>query len=276
MAHYGTLRDYRFNDVDEATDDVRGSKVYGPDDEKLGKIDDVVFDHATGQIQYVVIDTGGWLSSKKFVVPPQTLRPSLDHEDDFRVYLSKEQIETFPPYNESDLESDDKWTDYDRRYRSKWESNPVMHRVATDRNITPTTQQQIDAGSGTLGSADDEQDEAELNVTPMRTEASLGCRPQRSKPALGHIRRSLAPTPSGNCHRLCNVQSVTDVRGRVGTRTRSAAQGQLVSAVENTIVLPRKWIPQLAKGSRRRTCAWLRREQHRTMRNCIGPSLRSG
>ena len=42
MTHYGTLRDYRFTDSDEATD-VRGSKVYGFGDEKLGKIDDVDF-----------------------------------------------------------------------------------------------------------------------------------------------------------------------------------------------------------------------------------------
>ncbi len=48
MTHFGTLRDYRFTDVDEATDDIRGAKVYGLDDEKLGKIDDVIFDHATG------------------------------------------------------------------------------------------------------------------------------------------------------------------------------------------------------------------------------------
>ena len=70
MAHYGTLRDYRFTDIDEATDDIRGSKVYGFNDEKLGKIDDVIFDHATGQIRYVVIDTGGGCPSKKFIVPP--------------------------------------------------------------------------------------------------------------------------------------------------------------------------------------------------------------
>ena len=38
---YGTLRDYRFN---KDIDDIRGSAVYGPDDEKLGKIDDVIFD----------------------------------------------------------------------------------------------------------------------------------------------------------------------------------------------------------------------------------------
>ncbi len=175
MSHLGTLRDYRFNNVDEATDDVRGSKVYGLNDEKLGKIDDVIFDQASGQIQYVVIDTGGWLSSKKFLVPPQALLPSVDHDNDFRVYLSQEQIESFPPYKESDLESDEKWADYDGRYRSQWESKPIMHRVATDRNITPTTEQQIHAGSGTLPSADEE--ETVSGLTPMRTEASLSVDP---------------------------------------------------------------------------------------------------
>ena len=175
MSHLGTLRDYRFSNVDEATDDVRGSKVYGFNDEKLGKIDDVIFDHASGQIQYVVIDTGGWLSSKKFLVPPQALRPSVDHDQDFRVDLSQEQIESFPPYNESDIESDEKWADYDGRYRSQWEAKPVMHRVATDRNITPTTKQQIDAGSGSLPSGQEE--ETVSDITPMRTEASLGVDP---------------------------------------------------------------------------------------------------
>jgi hypothetical protein len=50
-----------------------------------------------------------------------------------------------------------------------------MHRVATDRNITPTTQQQVDAGSGSLASDDEE--ETVSDVTPMRTEASLGVDP---------------------------------------------------------------------------------------------------
>lgn len=177
MSHLGTLRDYRFSNVDEATDDVRGSKVYGFNDEKLGKIDDVIFDHASGRIQYVVIDTGGWLSSKKFLVPPQALRPSVDHDEDFRVDLSQAQIESFPPYDEADVESDEKWADYDGRYRSQWEANPIMHRVATDRNITPTTKQQIDAGSGSLQSGDQDEEDTVSDVTPMRTEASLGVDP---------------------------------------------------------------------------------------------------
>ena len=96
MARYGTLGDYRFTDTQEAAIDIRGSKVYGPKDQELGKIDDVVFDEATGAIVFVVVDTGGWLSSNKFIVPPQEVRPSLQHENDFLVDLTKEQIESFP------------------------------------------------------------------------------------------------------------------------------------------------------------------------------------
>ena len=138
MAKHGMLRDFRFTD---ATEDIRGSKLYGLNDEKLGKIDDVIFDYFTGLIGYVVVDTGGWLTSKKFVVPADRLRLSAEHEDDFAVDLNKQQVESFPPYNELDLESDEQWADYEGRYRAKWEANPVMHRTETDRNITPTTQQ---------------------------------------------------------------------------------------------------------------------------------------
>lgn len=138
MANYGMLRNYRFTD---ASEDIRGSKLYGLNDEKLGKIDDVIFDHSDGSIRYVVVDTGGWLSTKKFIVPADRLRASKEHDNDFAVDLTKEQVESFPPYKETDLESDEQWTDYEGKYRSKWDADPVMHREGTDRNITPTAQQ---------------------------------------------------------------------------------------------------------------------------------------
>lgn len=138
MAHYGTLKDIRFAD---AADDIRGSHLYGLNDDKLGKIDDVIFDHSTGNIRYVVVDTGGWLSSKKFLVPAEGLRASTKHQNDFEASLDKRQVESFPAYNESDLESETKWAGYEGRYRSKWVADPVLHRAETDRNITPTTQQ---------------------------------------------------------------------------------------------------------------------------------------
>ena len=122
MPHYGALLDYHF--TTESADDVRGSAIYGPNDEKLGKIDDVIFDHSTGRIHYAVVDTGGWLKSKKFIVPSERLRTSPEHKDDFMVGLTKAQIESFPPYDEKTLESEQKWADYETRYRSAWSGIP--------------------------------------------------------------------------------------------------------------------------------------------------------
>lgn len=138
MAHYGTLSKTGFAGVGE---DIRGAHLYGRNDEKLGKLDDVIFDHSTGDISYAVIDTGGWLSTKRFLVPASALRTSTKHTDDFETSLTKQQVESFPPYNESDLDSEAKWSGYERSYRSKWVADPVMHRAETDRNITPTTKQ---------------------------------------------------------------------------------------------------------------------------------------
>ncbi len=67
MAHYGLLGSHHLH---EATEDIRGSKLYGLNDEKLGKIDDVIFDHSSGDIRYVVADTGGWLSTKLSLCRP--------------------------------------------------------------------------------------------------------------------------------------------------------------------------------------------------------------
>jgi hypothetical protein len=144
------LREDRFIDT---ADDIRGSKLYGLKDEKLGKIDDVIFDHFNGLISYVVVDTGGWLLAKKFIVPASRLRVSTKHKDDFAVELTKAQVESFPPYDESDLESEQQWADYEGRYRSKWEADPVMHRLGTDRNITPTTQQMSGSSSSSRAAA---------------------------------------------------------------------------------------------------------------------------
>lgn len=156
MAHYGILRDAT---VAESAEDIRGSHLYGVNDEKLGKIDDVVFDHSSGDIRYVVVDTGGWLHSNKFLVPAERLRASAKHEDDYQVDLNKDQIESFPAYNESDLESEDKWADYENRYRAKWVTDPVQHRDRTDRNVTPTTYQ-------TTGNLNSERAEAAVHGTP--------------------------------------------------------------------------------------------------------------
>ncbi len=153
------LRTYSILGTDE---DIRGSNVYGRDDEKLGKIDDVIFDHSTGAIRYVVVDTGGWFKHKKFLVPPHRLHSSAEHKDDFAVNLDKQQIETLPPYNESDVESEDKWKAYEKRYDEAWHAGPVQHRKGSDRDITPTPQE-MPAESGSIGSQLTPSERAEVN-----------------------------------------------------------------------------------------------------------------
>ncbi len=134
MAVYGNLKDFKFA---QGEDDIRGSNVYGVDGEKLGEIDDVIFDPHSSELKYVVIDTGGWLSSSKFLVPS---RQVMEREEDnhFRVALTKEQIERFPAYDEKQLDSEDDWKDYEKRYNDSLSDGPVLHREGSTHVITPT------------------------------------------------------------------------------------------------------------------------------------------
>jgi hypothetical protein len=137
MAHLGTLRDFRFEDTG---DDIRGAALYGRGDEKLGKIDDVIFDHSSGDLKYVVVDTGGWLSSKKFLVPADRISPRGDKEDQYVVDLSKKQIENFPPYDEKSLNDEKRWGEYERDYRgaAKFEeTGGVLHQAGGTNILVP-------------------------------------------------------------------------------------------------------------------------------------------
>ena len=174
MAHYGLLRDYRFADLDTA-DDIRGWNVYGRNDEKLGQIDDVIFEHSSGAIRFVVVDTGGWFSSKKFLVPPHRLHGSDKNDNHFVVNLDKEQIESLPRYNESDLESEDNWRNYERQYDAAWHSGPVQHREGSDRDVTPTPEE-FPAEPGAIGQELTPSQRAEIDsriIPPTSNEVTI-------------------------------------------------------------------------------------------------------
>ncbi len=135
MPHLGTLREYRFQGD---TDDIRGAKVHGPDNSVLGDIDDVIFDHDTGAIRYAVIDTGGWLKSKKFIVPAERIQQFKINSDEFYVDLTKDQIEMFPEYDEKLHDNPEQWKDYEDRYRESYTTaGGVLHREIGPNTITP-------------------------------------------------------------------------------------------------------------------------------------------
>ncbi len=139
MALYSNLRDYQFGDTAE---DIRGANVYGANNEKLGDIDDVIFDVRTGDVRYVVVDSGGWLSSMKFVVPARQLMTREEGGRDFRANITKEQVRRLPEYNQSDLQSEDRWSNYENRYEAAWVEDPVLHRKGSTHTVTPDPEEE--------------------------------------------------------------------------------------------------------------------------------------
>jgi hypothetical protein len=134
MAHYGLLRNYRFSDD---VDDIRGASLYDANDDKIGKIDDVIFDHTTGTIQYAIVDAGGWLSTKKFLIPADRIRPRAKDKNDFATDMTKDQIKSLPEYDEKNVANDKDWDAYQHRYRESLESGPVLHKEGSTHIITP-------------------------------------------------------------------------------------------------------------------------------------------
>lgn len=138
MPHFGTLHDFAFN---KDIDDIRGTELYGVSDDKLGKIEDLIFDHTSGEIKYAVVDTGGWFSHKRFLVPADRIHAYDKDKDAFQVDLVKDHIERkFPRFDDAMLKSDNDWDTYERNYKRLWSVDPVQHRDdRVDLDVTPAT-----------------------------------------------------------------------------------------------------------------------------------------
>ncbi|MPY65153.1 DUF2382 domain-containing protein [Deinococcus sp. SDU3-2] len=73
-----------------------GNTAYGYNNEKIGTVRDALVDPSSGRIRYLILDVGGWFSSKEVVVPVGDAR-----FDDNGVYfdnLTKEQVKNLDEY----------------------------------------------------------------------------------------------------------------------------------------------------------------------------------
>jgi sporulation protein YlmC with PRC-barrel domain len=90
MAHYAMLQDYHFSaDVN----DIRGANLYSADNKKVGKVVDVIFDHATGEIRYLVADVG---RGRKVLVPSNHVYRSIVDDEDFDTDISAADLDRLP------------------------------------------------------------------------------------------------------------------------------------------------------------------------------------
>jgi sporulation protein YlmC with PRC-barrel domain len=161
MPHYGILRDHKL----EGVDDLRGADVYGVNDEKLGTIDDVIFDHSSGDIRYIVLKTGGLLSRKKVMVPASRVEPYGNHDDKFYAELDKERLEMLPEFNDETMKSHSHWSKFEREHNKRWHDGAVMYNQSSGRIITPPPEDVIGVpmGSGHASAAGSRPD-----LTPER------------------------------------------------------------------------------------------------------------
>lgn len=144
MPHYGLLRDHKMEDID----DLRGAEVYGVNDEKLGTIDDVIFDHSSGEIRYILLKTGGLLSGKRVMVPANRVEPYGNHDDKFYAELDKERLEMLPEFNDEKLKNEGDWAQFEKNYEERWNDGTVMYNKDTGRIITPPTNEQVQPAGG--------------------------------------------------------------------------------------------------------------------------------
>jgi sporulation protein YlmC with PRC-barrel domain len=144
MPHYGLLHDHKLEDVD----DLRGAEVYGVNDEKLGTIDDVIFDHSSGEIRYIVLKTGGLLSPKRVMVPANRVEPYGHHDDKFYAELDKERLAMLPEFNDETLKTEGDWDKFEKNYEKRWNDGAVMYNKDTGRIITAPHEEEVGPAIG--------------------------------------------------------------------------------------------------------------------------------
>lgn len=94
-----TYPDYRDTFKDNSLSHLDDYSVYADRDEKVGSVEDGLFDDTTGQFRYLIVDTGPWIFGKKVLLPIG--RAEFDNSKQ-RVYVSgltKKQVEDLPEYD---------------------------------------------------------------------------------------------------------------------------------------------------------------------------------
>lgn len=192
MAHYATLRDYHFS---EDADDVRGANVYGIGSEKLGIIDDVVFDHENGEIRYLVVEARG----RKHLLPADRIYRSVIDENEFDTFLTRAELESLPEFDEAALRSEHEWSEHQKRhskaykefekaqeerYQQSWHASPVQHRHGSSRDITPEPDEMPSGGEG-------QRIVTGADLTPQRLAGKF----PEAAPTPAKITQSIAGTP---------------------------------------------------------------------------------
>ena len=90
--------------------------IVGATDGEIGEVKDVYFDDERWAIRYVVVETGGWLSGRKVLVSPISVRDVTWDDGVVNVTLSQQQVRESPSIDTDKPVSRQHEIDYSRYY----------------------------------------------------------------------------------------------------------------------------------------------------------------
>ena len=110
----------RYVDADEVGSEVvdfDDLKVRTPDGDKLGEVDGFIIDSDARRAYYVVVDSGGWFRSRRFLVPIGHARVD-DDGDALVLDVSRDTISRYPEFDRDSFDrlSDEELRGYQQRY----------------------------------------------------------------------------------------------------------------------------------------------------------------
>ena len=130
------LRYLDADDLDNSTINFDDLDVYGTDGEKLGELDGFLVEPEAGRVVYAVVDSGGWFTSRRFLLPVE--QATLDGESrSMKVKVSRQSLRGYPEFDEDRFArySDDEYQSYHRRMGAAWTSN-TMAGASTTRTAS--------------------------------------------------------------------------------------------------------------------------------------------
>ena len=113
-----TYPNYKDTFKEDSLSHLDDYSVYADSDNKVGSVDDGLFDNTTGQFRYLVVDTGPWIFGKKVLLPIGRARFDSSERRVYVSGLTKEQVENLPEYDGSAVDYD-----YEERVRGVYREN---------------------------------------------------------------------------------------------------------------------------------------------------------
>jgi PRC-barrel domain len=110
------LRYLAADDVDDSVVDYDGLDVQGPDGARIGDVAGFIVDAQAGRLCYVVVDSGGWFRSRRFLLPVGHANLAANPSA-LRVDVTRAALSSYPAFNEDQFRefSDDDLKVFEQR-----------------------------------------------------------------------------------------------------------------------------------------------------------------